>query len=95
VRADRVDKGRGRVAHQQHVAALDRLEAANRGTIKAQAIFEKIIFIIQINRHRKMLPLTVKIGEFQIDEFNAVFSNSFGHILDRTTVETHNQAPTT
>ena len=34
----RVEEGRGRIRHDQHVAFLDLLEAADRGAVEADAI---------------------------------------------------------
>ena len=56
--ANRIDDGGRRIADQDHVARLDALKAANRGTVKAQTFLKSFILVVILDRQRKVLPLT-------------------------------------
>ena len=90
VRTDRVNKRCGRVTDQQHVAALDRFEPPDRRPIKPQPALEQIVFVVIVDRHRKMLPLAVQIGKFEIYELDLVRLDRSSHIFGCKTLETHN-----
>src|SRR5262249_8785874 len=71
----RVEKGRARVWHPQHVAFLNLLEAADRGPVEADAIDDGVV-IESAGRYREMLPKTGDVGKSEIDHFDLV-------VLDR------------
>lgn len=84
--ADRVHKGRGRVADEEHITALDGLEAADGGAVEAEAGLEQVVLVVIVDRNREMLPLAVKVGEFDVDKLNIAFFDGLGYFRSRATV---------
>ncbi len=65
-----VHHGRIRVRHQQHVGFLDLLEAADRGSVEAEALFERLLVEL-VERHREVLHQTGEVREPDVDELGA------------------------
>src|SRR5262249_31004507 len=68
-RGERVEERRGRVRDDQHVAFLDLLKSAYRGTVEADALLESIS-IDRAWRDGEMLPNAGQVGKAQIDHFD-------------------------
>ena len=77
-----VEKGRGRVGHDQHVTFLDLLETTDRRPIKADALAH-CIGIDCAWRDGKMLPGAWQIRETQIDHLHVLGLNGFEDIVTR------------
>ncbi len=65
-----IDPGGAGIGHHRHVRFVDGLPAANGGSVKGQSFCEGLLFH-QIAVNGQVLPLSVDIGEFQINEFDA------------------------
>jgi hypothetical protein len=65
-----INPGCAGIWHHCHVGFIDRFPTSNGGTIKCQPTFEGLFFD-HVRGHRQVLPLSVQIGEFEVDELNA------------------------
>ena len=78
---ERIEEGRLGLRHDEHVALVDRLPAADAGAVEAQAVFEHV-FVELVDGDREVLPQAGKIHEPQIDRLDVLFAaqrqNFFG-----------------
>ena len=74
----RVEPGRGRVRHHQHVGLVDRLEAADRGAVEPDAVGEDVLVDVR-DALGGVLPGAEEIDEAEIENFD---SGLFGHVHD-------------
>ena len=61
---ERIEERRLGLRHQQHVALVDRLPAADAGAVEAEALFE-YFFREFGHRHGKVLPLSGEVAELR------------------------------
>ncbi|MNX95858.1 hypothetical protein D3C86_1281530 [compost metagenome] len=78
---ERVDVGRVRIRHQQHVRSFDTLPAGDRRTVEGVTAFE-LVFIEVRHGHGHVLLLAFGIGETEIDELDVVFLHELHHICN-------------
>jgi hypothetical protein len=78
---ERVDVGRVRIGHQQHVRSLDALPAGDRGTVEGMARRE-LVFVEMGDGHGDVLLLATGVGEAEVHELDFVFLNDVHHIGD-------------
>lgn len=78
-RAERVDKGGGRVRPHQHVGLVDLLEAADRRSVKADAGLEQLIVDFG-QRDREMLPQAGEIREPEVHHLDGALLDQFDHL---------------
>ena len=64
------------IGDQQHVGFVNRLPAANRAAVKAEAVLEGVFFQFA-DRVADVLPEAGKIGEAKIENFCVVFCGEF------------------
>ena len=91
-RGIRVEEGRGRIRHDQHVAFLDLLKAADRRPVEANAFFHGIL-VERARRDRKMLPSAGQVGKAQVDHSNVVVLHRLEYVLGRGTIKEHMLPP--
>jgi hypothetical protein len=78
---ERVDVGRGRIRHQQHVGRLDALPAGDRGTVERVARRELVLVEVgQGDGH--VLFFAAGIGEAEVDELDFVLRHHLHHVGD-------------
>ena len=58
--------------HEEHVALVDRLPAANAGAVEAQAVLEDV-FVQLVHRNREVLPDAREVHESQVDRLDIFF----------------------
>ena len=68
---ERVQAGRGRVRHHQHVAVIDRFPSADGRTVQPGTILEQV-FRQFVGRNREMLPRPDQIDELQVHDLHPV-----------------------
>ena len=71
-----VNEGRPRIGDDQHIALIDRFPPADTGTVKPEAFFKRGFFQLS-HRDGKVLPLSWKVHEFEIDHCHAFILDKF------------------
>ena len=69
-----------RVGHDQHVRVVDRLPAADRGTVETDPLFEGL-FAELADRRGKVLPDADKVEELVIDHLAVVVLGKLDYFL--------------
>ena len=70
---ERIDERRVGLRHEEHVALVDRLPAADAGAVEAQAVFEDV-FVELVDGDREVLPDAGEIHEPQVDGLDVVLA---------------------
>src|SRR6185369_15931936 len=78
---ERIDVGRVRIGHQQHVRGFDALPAGNRRTVECVARTE-LVFVEMRNGHSHVLFFSAGVGETEVDELDFVFLHHLHHVCD-------------
>ncbi|ABA50095.1 hypothetical protein BURPS1710b_2769 [Burkholderia pseudomallei 1710b] len=68
---ERVDEGRVRIRHEQHVRRLDALPARDRRAVERVAAFE-LVLAEGRHRHRHVLLLAARVREAEIDKLDVL-----------------------
>ena len=76
---ERVHEGGVRIGHDEHVALVDRLEAADGRTVEAEPFLEAALGQL-VCGHREVLPQTGHIHEAQINDLDVVVFDQFQHV---------------
>ena len=71
VGAERVDDGRVRVGHEDHVRLLDLLEAADRRAVEAETLVEGIGAEL-VQRRREVLHQSWQVTEAEVDDLDSL-----------------------
>jgi len=79
-RGERIHLGRRRVRDQQHVRLVDRLEAADRGAVKAKPILEDALAQLG-HGNREVLPQAGQVDEAEIDDLGAFLLSQLEDVL--------------
>ena len=66
----RVENGRARIGHQQHVRLGDPLPAADRGAVEAEPVLERVR-AERAQRQRHVLPRPEQVAELEVDHRDA------------------------
>ena len=69
----RVDEGRRRVRHEQHVGLMDVLEAADARSVEADAVDEQVLAQL-LDRDREVLGLAGQVDEAEVDHEDAALA---------------------
>ncbi len=73
---ERIEERRRRVGHEDHVALLDALPAADRGAVEAEALVERGL-VERADGQRYVLPGTEQVAELQVDHGGARLARPF------------------
>ena len=73
---DRVDRRRIGVGDEQHVALVDRLEAANARAVESKTLAETVLFQLS-QREAEVLPRTRQVDEADVDDLDALCLRAF------------------
>ena len=73
---ERVEERRRRVGHEDHVALLDALPAADRGAVEPEALVERGL-VERADRQRHVLPRAEQVAELQVDHGGARLARPF------------------
>jgi hypothetical protein len=71
VLAERIDDRGVRVRHQEHVGLLDLLEAADRGTVEAVTLLERLLREL-VDRRREVLHEAREVAEPEVDDLDTL-----------------------
>ncbi len=71
VLAERIDDGRVRVGHEDHVGLLDLLEAPDRRAVEPESLLEAVGAQL-VRRHREVLHQARQVTEPEIDDLDAL-----------------------
>ena len=77
----RVDERGRRIRHEQHVALMDVLEAADARPIEADAVDEQVLAQL-LDRDREVLGLAGQVDEAEVDHEDAALSGERHHVGD-------------
>ncbi len=91
-RAERIEKRRGRIRNDEHVALLDLLKPADRRAVEADTVDERIS-VERSRWNRKVLPEARQVGEPQIDHPDVDVLDHLQDIVRRGAIETHGLPP--
>ena len=80
VRAERVDERAVGVGQQQHVRLVDRLEAADRRAVEAQAVGERVL-AERRRRDGEVLHDAGQVAEADVDELDVVVADVGGDLV--------------
>ena len=72
-RGERIDERRVRLRHDQHVALVDRLPAADARAVEPQPVLEHVLVQL-VDRDGQVLPQPREIHEPQVDRLDILFT---------------------
>ena len=78
--AERVEVRRRRVREQRHVGLVDRLEAADRGAVEAEAVVEDAL-VERRHRHREVLHDAGQVAEADVDHLDALVLDELEQLI--------------
>ena len=73
MRGEGIEKGGLGLGHDEHVALVDRLPAADARAVEAQAVFEHVLVQLA-DRNGEVLPQAGEIHEPQVDRLDFLFA---------------------
>ncbi len=81
---ERIDERRLGLRHEQHVALVDRLPAADARAVEAEAVLEDILVQL-VDGNGEVLPQARKVHEPQVDRLDVLFAAQGQNFLRRHT----------
>ena len=82
---ERIDERRLGLRHDEHVALVDRLPAADAGAVEAEAVLEHVLVEL-VDGDREVLPEAGKVHEPQVDRLDVPLAT---HRQDRLRSHSH------
>lgn len=77
---ERIDESGAGIRHDQHVAFVNRLPAADTGTVKAVTVFKRAQLQL-VGRHGKVLPSPREVLETEVNEFDRILLDQFKNVF--------------
>ncbi len=71
--AERIERGRLRLRHDEHVALVDPLPAADARAVEPQAVLEHVLGQL-VDRDREVLPQAGEVHEPQVDRLDVLLA---------------------